>query len=70
MAEQEDFASMLDDYIDPEEIREIVEEDLKEEREEKQHRSGHSTEAKFPEEMTISIPASTAIPTAFASPRA
>jgi hypothetical protein len=55
MAEQEDFASMLDDYIDPEEIREIVEEDLKEEKAEKQHRSGHSTEAKFPEEMTISI---------------
>ena len=58
MDNNEDFASMLEDYMDPEEIREILEEDEREEREEKEasnSKVSHSSEAKFPEEITISI---------------
>jgi len=51
--QEEDFMSMLDDYMDPEEIQQIVEQDEKEDK--KQKRSGHSTESKFPETIAISI---------------
>jgi hypothetical protein len=44
---------MLDDYMDEEEIQQIVEEDEKEDR--KQKRNSHSTESKFPETIAISI---------------
>ncbi len=53
MSNEEDFMSMLDDYMDEEEIQQIVEEDEKEER--KQKRNSHSTESKFPETIAISI---------------
>jgi hypothetical protein len=44
---------MLDDYMDEEEIQQIVEEDEKEDR--KQKRNSHSTESKFPATIAISI---------------
>jgi hypothetical protein len=44
---------MLDDYMDEEEIQQIVEEDEKEDR--KQKKNSHSTESKFPETIAISI---------------
>ena len=53
MSNEEDFMSMLDDYMDEEEIQQIVEEDEKEDR--KQKRNSHSTESKFPETIAISI---------------
>ena len=53
MSNEEDFMSMLDEYMDEEEIQQIVEEDEKEDR--KQKRNSHSTESKFPETIAISI---------------
>ncbi len=54
MQQQEDFMSMLDDYMDEQMINQIVEQDEQEENEKKK-RSGRSTESKFPETIAISI---------------
>ena len=51
--QEEDFVSMLDDYMDPEEIKQIVEEDEKEDQPQK--KNSHATESKFPETIAISI---------------
>ena len=51
---EEDFASMLEYYIDDQKISQIVEEDEREEQRSKK-RSGRSTESKFPMSIAISI---------------
>ena len=54
MKDEEDFMSMLDDYMDEDEINQQIEEDEKEDRNDRK-KSGHSTESKFPETIAISI---------------
>ena len=54
MKDEEDFMSMLDDYMDEEEINQIVEEDEKEDNNNRK-KNNHSTESKFPETIAISI---------------
>ena len=54
MKDEEDFMSMLDDYMDEDEINQQIEADEKEDRNERK-KSGHSTESKFPETIAISI---------------
>ena len=54
MKDEEDFMSMLDDYMDEDEINQQIEADEKEDRNERK-KSAHSTESKFPETIAISI---------------
>ena len=58
MKDEEDFMSMLDDYIDEDEINQMIDQENREEKAEEQQnrkKSNHSTESRFPETIAISI---------------